>query len=211
MPRRAIMSIFLITLAGCAGRLNYTGPEVPASPTPVKNLHQPFDRAWNATLKAFQDRGYTVASADKRVGAIGLRLSGSPQPFIDCGQVQSMVATPRAEITRVYEFAGSAPHSAYEQLMRGNIWDVTRDMHMDAIVDVQLRPVGGDRTVATLGARYRLTRTVTLSNATDRHYEPIIDTVTFTSGSKGRFPGNERATECVATGALEREILDSIL
>lgn len=123
----------------------------------------------------------------------------------------SKVTTPRHKIRRTYQFDGAAAHTAYEQVMDGNVWDVVRDMHMDTLVNIRLQRAGRNQTHASLEARYELTRHLKFHNATHKPYEPIVDTISFTSLSKGHFPnGIGRSTECVATGQLEKEILNAI-
>lgn len=208
---RTLLAIGLAAaLGGCAGRLTYTGPAVPQAGVHDKTVNQTYDRTWAASIQSFERHGLTVASADKTSGLISLGFSGKPEQYLDCGQVESMVINPRSPARRVYQFPAASGHQVYEQLMRGNLYDVDRRLTLGATVNVMLRPDGRNRTRITVNTQYQLTRTVHIGNLADRHDEPVSDTIAFTTGSRGTFPGVGQATQCIATGQLEREILGMI-
>lgn len=208
---RTILAIALVAvLGGCAGRLTYTGPAVPQAGIHDKTVNQTYDRAWTASIQSFERQGLTVASADKASGLVSLKFSGKPEQYLDCGQVESMVVNPRSPAKRVYQFPAASDHQVYEQLMRGNLYDVDRRLTLGGTVNVMFRRDGRNRTRITVNTQYQLTRTVQIGNVTGRHYEPVSDTIAFTTGSRGTFPGFGQATQCIATGQLEREILGMI-
>lgn len=206
---RGILVLTLVAagLAGCAGRLAYTGPDQPAQTQTERTVDRGFDQVWAQAVSRFPAQGYAIAGADKTQGVLTLAYAGAPDAYLDCGRVESVVYTPRDRVKRVYQFPASSGHQRYEQLMRGNIYDVQRDLRMQATIDVKLQRQGRGQTQAVVGARYQLTRTVQVSNATQRPYEPISDTITLSSRSKASFPGQESATQCVPTGRLERGVL----
>lgn len=211
MLRIVSLSVLALTLAGCAGRINYIKPTQQVRATQEKILNQSYKQAWANTLQTFENRGYAVETADPSTGLIRLRVTGDPEPYVDCGQVVSEVATLRYKIERTYRFDAAARHTAYEQIMDGNIWDVVRDMHMDTVIDINLKPVGRTQTRAGLDTHYQVSRRLKFSNATHKPYEPINDTINFNYLSKGVFPnGMGTSTECWATGKLESKILNLI-
>jgi hypothetical protein len=101
-------------------------------------------------------------------------------------------------------------HQDYEQIMRGNLYDVTRTVALEARINLLLQPSGRQNTQASVNVRYEVTRTVHIANATQKYYEPVSDAISFTSRSMAAFPGLGRSTECRANGALEREVLDAL-
>lgn len=212
MLRIVSLSVLAIALAGCAGRMNYIKPTQQVRAVQEKVLHQSYKQTWANTLQTLKNRGYAVETADPSAGLIRLRVTGDPEPYVNCGQVVSEVATLRYKIWRTYKFDAAAGHTAYEQIMDGNIWDVVRDMRMDTVVDINLKPVGRTQTRAGLDTHYQITRNLKFSNATHKPYEPINDTINFNYLSKGVFPnGVGTSTECWATGKLESKILNLII
>ncbi|MFA5663704.1 hypothetical protein [Castellaniella sp.] len=208
--RLALFALLAGLLAGCAGRLTYTGPAVPAAQAGSVLLPYGLQAGWAHALQALERHGYRILQADPATASITLQVAGLPQQYVDCGDVQSMVATGRDKIVRTYTFPAAAGQQTYEQLMRGNIYDVNRRMALLSTVQVHLDAVGKAQTRASVQVEYKLTRTVQIRNATQRDYPAITDTIAFTSKAQGRFPGFDKATRCVATGQLEREILNAL-
>lgn len=202
-----LLALAAAGLTGCAGRLAYTGPAQPGPWQPESTVARGFEQVWAQAVSRFPARGFTIAGADKTRGVLTLAYAAAPDAYLDCGRIESVVYTPRDRIKRVYQFPAASGHQAYEQLMRGNIYDVRRDLGLQATIDIKLQRQGPRRTQAVVGAQYRLTRTVRISNATQRPYEPVVDTITLSTRSQASFPGLESATRCVATGRLERDVL----
>lgn len=194
-------------LTGCAGRLAYTGPAPATAWQPESTVARGFEQVWAQAVSRYPARGFTIARADKAQGVLTLAYAAAPDAYLDCGRVESVVYTPRDRVKRVYQFPAASGHQVYEQLLRGNIYDVQRDLGLQATIDIKLQRQGRRHTQAVVGAQYQLTRTVQISNATHRPYEPVTDTITLSTRSQAAFPGLESATRCVATGRLEREVL----
>ncbi len=207
MFRLLTLSVALVVLAGCAGRLAYTGPAIQPPIAQQKVIDQPFERVWASTARAFEGHNFVLTSADRASGIMALSFSGHPQQYLDCGQVESVVYNPRAQFRRTYRFPASSAHETYEQLMSGNLYDLDRSMELQGTVNVLLERIDRSHTRATIQARYDLTRTVHIANVAGKYYEPVSDTISFTTHSAGTFHGFGRATQCVATGQLEYEVM----
>lgn len=207
MIRTLVAIALAASLAGCAGRLTYTGPAVQQAGAHDKTLNQPLNHAWAASIQSFERHQLVVNSMDKAAGVVSLSLTGNPERYLDCGQVESMVVNPRAIARRVYQFPAASSHQVYEQLMRGNLYEVDRRLELGGTINVMLQHAGRNQTRVTVNSLYRLTRTVHVGNVAGRYYEPVSDTITFTTSSRGTFPGLEQATQCIANGQLEKEIL----
>lgn len=206
----ALFALMAGLLGGCAGRLTYTGPTVPAAQTGSLLLPYGLPASWDHSLQALKGHGYTIEQANPATASITLAVAGLPQRYVDCGTIDSMAATLRDKIVRTYEFPAATEQQRYEQLMLGNIYDVDRRMALDSTAHVQLEAIDKNTTRADVQVQYQLTRHVRISNATQRDYPQYSDTITFSSGAAGRFPGFDRATQCVATGQLENEILNAL-
>ena len=207
MIRTIVAIAFAAILVGCAGRLTYTGPAVQQAGAHDKTLNQPFDRAWAASIQSFERHNLVVASMDRAAGVVSLDLTGNPERYLDCGQVESMVVNPRSPARRIYQFPAASGHQVYEQLMRGNLYEVDRRLELGGAINVIFQRDGRNRTRVTVNTLYQLTRTIHVGNVVGRHYEPVSDTIAFTTSSRGTFPGFEQSTQCIANGQLEKEIL----
>ncbi len=208
LPKSVCVLLCTLFLTACAGELNYSKPGVQAPIVYDKTLKQSFNQAWASTLKALEQPGFSLIDADKASGVINVAVAGIPQEQVDCGLITSIVFSPRAQIERTYTFKGASAHEDYEQLMNGNVYDVSRDMQLDNTIQLQLQALGQRQTLARVNVLYQLSRHVQMASPSQKSYPAISDTINFSSNSTGRFPGFEKATSCVATGAQERAILD---
>lgn len=213
MQRLLMASIMMIGLTGCAGRIAYTPPAVQPPSMDNKTVARSFDRVWKDSTDALARGPWVIESQDRNTGLIVLRFAGNPEKYLDCGIVDSSVSNPRpgAPFTREYRFPGASPQQTYEQIVYGNIYDVTRTVGLNGAINVLFERLGRQSTRASVNAQYEVTRTANISNTpTGRFYAPIKDSVSFSSHSQGTLPGPGRATQCVATGQLEREVLAAI-
>lgn len=213
MQKLLIASIMAIGLTGCAGRLAYTPPAVQPPSMDSKTVLRPYDQVWKDSADTLARGPWVIDTLDRNTGVMVLRFSGNPEKYLDCGTVDGSVSNlrPGAQITRAYQFPAASANQTYEQPVDGNIYDVTRTMGLAGTINVRLRQEGKKATRAAVNAQYDVTRTASISNTpTGRVYAPIKDSVSFASHSQGTLPGPGRATQCVATGELEREVLAAI-
>lgn len=211
MLKIALISIAALGVAGCASRAAYTPPPVQPAAMNDATIAQSLDRVWPQAVRALASNGWIISSEDKATGLIVLNHAGGPEKYIDCGTIESDVTNPRAQLNRHYRFPGAAAHQAYEMVVRGNLYDAVRTMELRNTINVLMTRSAPKATRVTVNALYDVTRTVNLSNPpTGKFYAPMRDQVTFSSTSMAMLPGPGRATQCVATGQLEREVLSTI-
>lgn len=201
----------LLLLAGCAGKVDYVRPSIqPGSANNFKIIDRPRDAVWNSTVPELGKQFFVINNIDKSSGLINVSYSGNPERYIDCGRVTSYVKNGRGE--RTYNFAGASPQQHYEVMNGTMLLGVNRRMSLEGRVNLIFEEVTPNQTRVTASTRYVVQRQLTVTAASNQIPHSASDNISFNSGSSGAFPANQagQATECVATGALEREILSAI-
>ena len=114
---------------------------------------------------------------------------------------------------RTYDFSGAKAQQSYE-IMEPSIglFHLDRRMNLEGRVNVIFEETSPTTTRVTANTRYVVTRTQVVLAAAKNIPQTKSDTISFNSGSGASFPMNPKgqATECVSTGALERQILSAI-
>ena len=200
-----------ILLAACAGKTDYIRPTSSASPgMNIRSVDRPRDAVWNSIVPELGKQFFVINNLDKSSGLINISYSGDPERYIDCGRITSYVKNARGE--RTYNFPGSRAQQSYEVMNPGvGLFFLDRRMTLEGRVNLVFEDVNSTSTRVTANTRYAVTRSQDVRdvNGASRNFS---HTITFNSGTGASFPGNSdgQATECVSTGALEREILSTI-
>jgi hypothetical protein len=199
-----------IAVAGCAGKVDYVRPTKPATITNIKIIDKPRSVVWDSAIPELGKKFYVINNLDKSSGLINISYSGDPQSYIDCGRITSYVKNARGE--RTYDFFGAKAQQTYE-IMNGNgLFFIDRKMSLEGRVNLIFEEIDSDTTRVTANTKYVVTRSGTVRSAANQFAQPFSDTVSFNSGGSALFPASSdgKATECVATGELEREILSAL-
>lgn len=204
MFKAAIYTVILISITACAGNLAYIEPSTGSKISNQIIINKPYNTAWNMAIQKLRDDGFTIIKASK--GNIVAESNIKSDDYLDCGYIHSSVATPRAKITRNYDFPAASSNHSYEQILNGNIYDATRVLDLKTRVDFKFTALSRNKTGAEFNVHYYLTRTIHISNASQKIYQDIIDEIDFTSGSTGVFPGPKRTTKCISNGNFENHI-----
>lgn len=202
-----------IALSGCGGTFNYVRPNT--SITPVANykiIDKPRDAIWNTSIAELGKEFFVINTIDKSSGLINISYSGDPEKYIDCGHITSTVKNMRGE--RTYSFPGASEHQRYElktPVQPNGTWlfYVDRDMKLDGRANIIFEAVSPNQTKVTINTRYIVTRQLIMQDISygTRPYTES-ETISFNSGGSSSFKNN--GSECIATGAFEREILSVI-
>lgn len=210
-----VMTIFLtslVLLAGCAGKVSYVRPTANAAPgSNVKLVDRPRDAVWGSSIPELGKQFFVINNLDKASGLMNVSYSGDPERYIDCGRITSYVQNARGE--RTYDFPGAKAQQMYEVMNPGvGLFFIDRRMSVEGRVNLIFEDVGGTSTRVTANTRYVVTRAQTVRSAANNASQSANDTISFNSRSGASFPSNAQgqSAECVATGALEREILSAI-
>ena len=97
--------------------------------------------------------------------------------------------------------------------MNGNgLFFIERKMSLAGRVNLVFEELSPKQTKVTANTRYVVQRQQTVRSAANNFPQSASDSISFNSGASSSFAANAdgRATECVATGSLEREILSAI-
>lgn len=204
----------LLTIAfvsGCAGKLDYVRPNISASSSAnYKVIDKPREAVWNASVPELGKQFFVINNLDKSSGLINISYSGDPEKYIDCGRIISYVKNARGE--RTYDFPGAKAQKSFEVMDGNGLFMLDRKMSVEGRVNLVFEEVSQNQTKVTANTRYIVQRQQTVRNATKNFPQSYSDSISFNSGSSSSFTANAdgRATECIANGALEREILSAI-
>ena len=206
-----VLSTFIV---GCAGKLDYVRPTIqPTHLANVKLINKPREAVWNSTVPELGKQFFVINNLDKSSGLINVSYTGDPEKYIDCGRVTSYVKNAQGE--RTYDFSAAKAQQSYEVMIPSvGLFFIERKMSLDGRVNLIFEEVGTSQTRVTANTRYVVQRQLTVRNAANNFPQSSSDSVSFNSDSSASFPAasasDSRATECVATGELEREILSTI-
>ena len=81
-------------------------------------------------------------------------------------------------------------------------------MSLAGRINLILTDISPETTTIVANTRYAVTKTIRYSAPTAAYRDTSTESISFNSGEGGTFPSG---THCVATGDLERGILESIL
>ncbi|MCG2634536.1 MAG: hypothetical protein J4A00_06380 [Gammaproteobacteria bacterium] len=199
-----------IALTGCAGKVDYIQPTKQAPASNVKVVNKPRNDVWNSSVPELGKQFFVINNLDKSSGLINISYSGDPESYIDCGKVTSYVKNVRGE--RTYDFAGSKAQQTYEVMNDFELFIIDRKMDLEGRVNLIFEEVSPNSTRVTANTKYIVSRSLTIQSSANNIQQSLNNSVSFNSGGSASFPATAdgRATECVPTGRLERDILSAI-
>lgn len=199
-------SIFFL-LTGCiAGKVTYSPPQISQS---IKNqivINRNKEALWKQIVPNLGKTFFVINNLDKDSGIINISYSGSPEKFIDCGNINSYVKNARGE--RTYDFQASRSNQDYEIMEKNQLYFISRKMNLEGRMNIIFEEIGANQTRITVNCRYILTKTITVQDVRGRS-STRTDTISFNSGQKDTFAagGLHPGTTCQANGKLEEEVL----
>ncbi len=201
----------VVFISGCAGKLDYVRPTITATPsTNYKVIEKSRETVWNASVPELGKQFFVINNLDKSSGLINISYSGDPEKYIDCGRINSYVKNARGE--RTYDFPGAKAQQSFEVMNGNGLFMIDRRMTVEGRVNLVFEEMSPNQTKVTANTRYIVQRHQTVRNAANNLPQSVSDNISFNSGGSSSFTANSdgRATECIANGALEREILSAI-
>jgi hypothetical protein len=197
----SVILLGLVLLVGCVGRFEYERPVRLDPPEESLTVEKSKSEAWANIIQALDNQFFTIDCLDKDSGTIILTYVGDPERYIDCGSITSYVKNLGGE--RTYSFPAATGATEYELMQRDGLLFITRQMSLEARLNVTLAEIGATRTRISVHARYAVTRTLTVRDTQGR---PRItsNVILFNSGQEGAFPGTGT---CRPTGLLEKDVL----
>jgi len=208
-----VATFMALCLAACAGKVDYIKPTSKASPSAnAKIIGKPRAAVWSASVPELGKQFFVINNLDKSSGFINVSYNGDPEQFIDCGRIKSYVKSAKGQ--RTYDFAGAKGYQSYEVMDPAVGWlFIERKMSLEGRVNLVFEEVSPTQTRITAITRYVVQRVYTDRNAAGNNIpQTRTDSISFNSGGRASFPptSDGRAVECVAKGALEREILAAV-
>ena len=208
---RIVVIAAVVALSGCAGKVDYFKPgAVTATSGNTKTLNQSKEDVWKSAVPELGKQFFVINNIDKASGLINISYAGDPEKYVDCGRVVSFVKNARGE--RTYDFAGSKVSQQYEVMNPPHLFYVSRQMNLDGRMNLVFEEVEPGKTRVTANTRYVVERKLVFSPVSGGMPQSMADSVSFNTGTRGSFPmnANAQSTECIATGALEQEVLSLI-
>jgi hypothetical protein len=209
--RYLIFITLSLVMAGCAGKVDYVRPTAQTGTSSnVKVVERSRDAVWNASVPELGKQFFVINNLDKSSGLMNISYTGDPALYIDCGRITSYVKNAAGE--RTYDFAGAKAQQSYEVMNPNGLFSFDRRMNLEGRVNLIFEEVGPNTTRVTANTRYVVTRTQTVRGTQNNFPQTRTETISFNSNNAGSFPAGAggQGTECVPTGALEREILSAI-
>lgn len=209
--KNVVPLVALLLLAGCAGKLDYVRPSTPPGlANNTKIIDKQREAVWNSSVPELGKQFFVINNLDKSSGLINVSYNGDPEKYIDCGRVTSYVKNARGE--RTYDFPASRANQQYEVMNGNGLFFINRKLSLEGRVNLIFEEVNSNQTRVTANTRYVVARQLTVSSATNNIPHSANDSISLNSGGSASFPTNAtgQGTECVSTGALEREILSAI-
>jgi hypothetical protein len=210
--RHLLILTLSVFISACAGKIDYVRPTAQVTPfSNVKTVDRPREAVWNTSVPELSKQFFVINNLDKSSGLMNISYTGDPERYIDCGRITSYVKNVRGE--RTYDFAGAKAQQTFEILNPSiGLFVIDRRMNLEGRVNLVFEEVGPNATRVTANTRYVATRAQVGRNAANNFPQTSTDSISFNSGGGASFPPNAQgnSTECVSTGALEREILSAI-
>jgi hypothetical protein len=210
--RASLASVVCVGLTACTTvDITYVPPVPNASAASnVKVVDRPRDAVWNSSIPQLGKQSVVINSLDKASGVVSISYTGDLARYIDCGHVTSTL-TPSLS-SRTDDFAYSNAQQFY--FIKGaDLWGspilVNQRMSLEAHANLVFEEMSPTRTRVSANTLYTVRRQqiiqLTLPSTN-------TDTISFNSGGGAPFPasGDGLASACVATGALEGELLSVI-
>jgi hypothetical protein len=193
--------------------LQYTPPTAGlAPPQNSKLVEKPFDTVWKELVPALGGRFFVINNLDKASGLINISYSGSPEAYVDCGEIVSWVDNVRGK--RTYSFPGSSASQTFElKGSDGRLYFNDRKMSLEGRMNVILESLAASQTRVTVNTRYVLTRSRQSRRVDLAVPATATDTIAFNSGQRAEFaagPGAPGPLVCQPTGRLESDALDLV-
>ncbi|WP_138922475.1 hypothetical protein [Hylemonella gracilis] len=202
-----VIGALSLMLAACAGKLDYVRPQArPEASANVKIIDRPREAVWTSSIPELGKKIFGVNTIDKSSGLLNITYTGNPEEFIDCGRITSYVSNARGE--RTYDFPAAKAQQSYEIMEQGgSLVFVDRRMSLEGKINLIFEEAGPTSTRVTVNTRYVVTKTATVRYATNNFPQTTVESIVFNTGGGSMFP---LQTVCLATGALEREVLSAI-
>lgn len=216
-----VIAIFAVANPVSAGwRVEGAGKYIAPTPVPQsaainsRELDVSRDAAWTALVSYMSRASFAIDQVSKESGLLTIKFSApDPTVLVNCGTITSWVSNLRGR--RDYSFEGASANETYETFERGTLFGIDRTVRLSGGVNIFIVAASDDRAIVRVNARYALQKHIVLHDvATEmlgRGGRTVLDsTIAFNTGEEGIDDGAARATRCVGTFSLERQILDGI-
>lgn len=210
MKKILLLSLLGIGLSGCVTtEFNY----VPPSDYPKINTIKTFDKnkkeVWTSLVEALSNNFFVINNIDQESGFINISYSGKADDYVDCGVISSYVKNLRGE--RYYEFYVATPNSIYEKTPTHK---VKHSSNLSGRINLFVSEDGGKTTVSinvkyivTIDSVSEILKFNYYTNNLIPHYSTETNVYSFNSNGKDM---KNDGSMCLATGLLEKEILNFI-
>ncbi|TVZ54185.1 hypothetical protein FBZ81_107204 [Azospirillum brasilense] len=200
--RVGTIGVFLASalLANCAGKVDYTPPQVYSNATNTKAINKTKEQVWSELIPALSKDFFVINNLDKSSGLINVSYAGDPSSYIDCGTITSYVKNARGE--RTYTFNGAEKYKQYEIMTNDNLIFVERKADLEGRMNIIVSESGKNQSVLTANTRYVLTVSSRVSDVAGNQVSQN-NMISFNTGGVGQ----GRETICRPNGKLEQTIL----
>lgn len=207
MKKSVLVSCLVLVVAGCSsGKFTYIQPEKNYKTNNLIRIDKPRSEVWKKILPPLRSSVFIINNLDKNSGVINISYSGNPEKYVDCGIIDSYVNDAQGE--RTYNFPASSEYQEYETIGDDdNLYLMERKMNLEGRIKITVQEVSPDSTFVAVNSKYVVTKKLLISNP-EGEGGNLSDRVSFPTNGSASFLGSK--TICYATGALEKEVLNSL-
>lgn len=204
-----LLSLAALSLVGCATtNANYVEPTTKVTSGFTKKIAKPKDEVWDSSIVQLGQRFFVINNLEKASGLLSVSYSGRPESFTDCG-----IVTVENKGAEPLTLPAATADVTYQRMMPSPPYgimvpvQVHRQMRLAGRMNIMFQTVDNNETLVTIATRYVMTRSSSANGL-----RASTDDATFNGNEVGAFPiadGNP-TIKCVATGDLERQVLEAI-
>jgi Holliday junction resolvase RusA-like endonuclease len=205
MSKACYLMVFVFVISGCAGKVNYIPPTHSQNIQNSKVVNVNKNEVWKKVVSSLGSSFFVINNLDKESGFINLSYSGSPEKYIDCGQIDSYLSNARGK--RRYVFPTSTGFKEYETMINGYLGFHKRKMELNGRINIVIQEEAPIQTRVTVNTRYVINKDIRSSNPQGQSYHSN-ESISFNTNGSSTF--QEGCTECCATGKLEQEVFKII-
>ena len=218
--------VLLTHISGCdAGTASEDYAYTKAKARHIENnmvIDKPLEQVWNMMVKHMPNTHYRIHNSGKVARSIYFDFqadtSDEVEKYIDCGTSTRVITYQDKPRRFHYALAGVQPYETMSKDKHHYLYEVSPHMNLSGMVEITLSALNARQTQIRINTRYAMTRVLSVKfyvKGNNGHYQETGDFgwepihVKLTTKKPGTYAENP-AVQCVATGALESELLKNV-
>ncbi|MFH0733591.1 MAG: hypothetical protein V1773_04500 [bacterium] len=168
-------------------------------------LNEPKKVVWNKLIKGVGANFFVINNLDKESGFMNISYSGTPEDYIDAGQLHFYFSNARGP--RDYIFPASKSQAQYETWLNGTLCIINRKLDLDGRININVNEIDSLQTMVSVNVKYIITMNSTGEDISGKTLMPYSEIISFNTGGNATSSGG---TIFYPNGKLEKCILDMV-